>query len=165
MSMSSVSGQRIEELAQDFFGLMTQLSLSTQSLQRRRVELKEFEFLTLCVLNTHPRMIVGEIQRLLGVLPAQMSRIIRSLESRQPPFIECQINPNDKRKIDVRLTPAGERALFDYQELRVQKLTNLFQNLSEEDQEDLSCWIQKISDLLKGTKREENQSLLIKDSF
>jgi CRISPR system Cascade subunit CasE len=46
-------------------------------------------------------MIVGDIQRLLGVLPAQMSRIIRSLENRDRPLIACHINPRDKRKVDV----------------------------------------------------------------
>src|SRR5437764_435119 len=104
--MSTVAGQRLEEIAQDLFGVMTELALATQAHQRRGVALKEFEFLTLAVLHTHERMIVGEIQRILGVLPAQMSRIIRSLENRQTPLIECQINPHDKRKVDVRLTAA-----------------------------------------------------------
>jgi hypothetical protein len=42
-------------------------------------------------------------------LPAQMSRIIRSLEARERPMIVCRINPQDKRKIDVCLTAAGEK--------------------------------------------------------
>jgi DNA-binding MarR family transcriptional regulator len=83
------------------------------------------------------------------VLPAQMSRIIRSLENRQTPLIECQINPQDKRKVNVRLTPAGVRALMEYREVRVQKLLGLLRNCSEEDHEDLSRLIPKLHEMLK----------------
>jgi MarR family transcriptional repressor of emrRAB len=152
--MSTVAGHRLEEVAQDLFEAMVQISLATQAHQRRGVELKEFEFLTLSVLNTHPTMIVGDIQRLLGVLPAQMSRIIRSLENRATPLIECQINPADKRKVNVRLTPAGARALAEFQEVRVQKLLGLLKNCSEEDQEDLSRLIAKLNDMVKDIRHE-----------
>ena len=89
-------------------------------------------------------MIVGDIQRLLGVLPAQMSRIIRSLENRPTALIACRINPHDKRKIDVDMTEAGEKALLDYQALRVRRIVELLQDLPEEDQEDLVRLLDKI---------------------
>ena len=82
-------------------------------------------------------MIVGDMQRLLGILPAQMSRVIRSLESRQWPLIECRINPKDKRKIDVVLTEAGEKAIHEYQGVRVHRIAQLLQDLPEDDQESL----------------------------
>ena len=50
--------------------------------RRRLGDLKEVEFLTLAILQANGTMIVGDIQRILGVLPAQMSRIIRSMEQR-----------------------------------------------------------------------------------
>lgn len=149
--MSIVAGHRLEELAQDLFEVMTQLSLSTHSHQRRGVELKELEFLTLSILHLHQTMIVGDIQRLLGVLPAQMSRIIRSLENRQPALIECQINPQDKRKVNVRLTTSGSRALEEFQESRVRKLVQLLSAITEEDQEELSRLVVKLGEILKET--------------
>ena len=150
--MSTVAGHRLEEIAQDLFGVMTQFSLSTQAHQRRGVELKELEFLTLSVLHTHSRMIVGDIQRVLGVLPAQMSRIIRSLENRPSPLIECQINPQDKRKVDVRLSAAGARALLEFREVRVQKLVALLKNGSDEDHEDLARLVVKLQELIGSGK-------------
>src|SRR4051794_7181767 len=65
-------------------------------------ELSESQFLTLDTLARAPASLtVGEIQRAIGVLPAQMSRIIRSLESTfAKPMIKCELNRSDKRKID-----------------------------------------------------------------
>jgi DNA-binding MarR family transcriptional regulator len=146
-SMAATTGHRLDEIAQDLFEVLTQIALATQAGLRRGMDLKEVEFLTLAILHAHDTMIVGDIQRLLGVLPAQMSRIIRSLEGRQSPLIVCQINPRDKRKIDVRLTSAGTRALLEYQDIRVRKLTELLQSLPEEEHDDLSRLIQKLSEL------------------
>jgi DNA-binding MarR family transcriptional regulator len=89
-------------------------------------------------------MIVGDIQRLLGVLPAQMSRIIRSLEDRERPLIACHINARDKRKIDVQMTAAGEKALKDFQADRVTRIATVLNDLPEEIHEDLSRLLDKL---------------------
>src|SRR5947209_5074675 len=125
-----------EVIAQELFEVMTQFCLATSRGRRRLGDLKEVEFLTLAILHQHGTMIVGDIQRLLGVLPAQMSRIIRSLENRERSLISCQINPQDKRKIDVCMTPSGEKALLDYQALRIRGIAEVLHNLPDEDQED-----------------------------
>jgi DNA-binding MarR family transcriptional regulator len=151
--MATTTGHRIEDIAQDLFEVLTQISLASQASLRRGVDLKEVEFLTLAILHANHTMIVGDIQRMLGVLPAQMSRIIRSLENRPASLIACQINTRDKRKIDVRLTPAGTRALLEYQEIRVRKLTELLQAIPEEDHDDLLRLTHKLSDLLERARR------------
>jgi len=107
------------------------------------------EFLTLALLQDRGTMIVGEIQRLLGVLPAQMSRIIRSLEDRPDPLISCRINPSDKRKIDVELTEAGAKALVDYQAVRVHRIAELLRDLSDDDQEELVRMLEKMRGVLE----------------
>src|SRR5207248_7975145 len=84
---------RVDETAQNLFEVITQFCLTAPRGRRRLGELKEVEFLTLALLHQHETMIVGDIQRQLGVLPAQMSRIIRSLENRERPYIHCRINP------------------------------------------------------------------------
>src|SRR5829696_4839015 len=106
---------RPDELAQHLFNVVTRFCLAVPRGRRRAGELKEIEFLTLSLLHQRETLIVGDIQRQLGVLPAQMSRIIRSLEARERPLISCRINPQDKRKIDVALTPEGLAAFKDYQ--------------------------------------------------
>ncbi len=145
----------LDELAHRSFQFFTQLSL-TLPLGRRRSEddLKEMEFLTLAILRQRRTMIVGDIQRLLGVLPAQMSRIIRSLEGREPPLIHCQINPHDKRKVDVHLTDVGEQALADYVSPRVSALVELLGRLSEDEREALGHLIDKLHGTADGTAGE-----------
>src|SRR5262245_14270676 len=149
--MAAATGHRTVDLAQELFELVTQICLSTLRGRRRLHELKEVEFLTLAVLQANGTMIVGNIQRLLGVLPAQMSRVIRSLEARERPLIECRINSNDKRKIDVCLTPYGEKNLLDYQGERVSRIVERLQHLSEEDQEELIHALNKLHGLLERT--------------
>src|SRR6516165_11775074 len=135
--MAIGAGHRVEDIAGDLFEVVTQICLSTLRGRRRNGHLKEVEFLTLSILHSHGTMIVGDIQRLLGVLPAQMSRIIRSLENRDRPLIQCRINSRDKRKIDVCLTPAGEKALLDYRDASVGRIVERLQTLTEEEQEEL----------------------------
>jgi DNA-binding MarR family transcriptional regulator len=142
------TGDRLEGIAQDLFEVFTQLCLAALRGLRRAGDLKEVEFLTLSLLQDHGTMIVGDIQRQLGILPAQMSRVIRSLENRERALIACRINPNDKRKIDVCMTTAGEKALLDYQALRVSRIGKLLRKLSEEDQEDLAHMLDKLTTLL-----------------
>ena len=147
--MATGTGLRVDEIAQDLFEVVTQIGLSTLRGRRRVADLKEVEFFTLSILHNRECMIVGDIQRLLGVLPAQMSRIIRSLENRELPLIECRINPRDKRKIDVCMTPHGERALVEYQGVRVGRIIERLRSLSEEDQDDLVRLVEKLGNLLE----------------
>src|SRR5438445_5986016 len=149
--VASGTGVRLEETARDLFEVVTQLGLTALRGRRRSGELKEVEFLTLALLHEHRTMIVGDIQRLLGVLPAQMSRIIRSLETRERPLISCQINPQDKRKVDVCLTPFGEKALLEYESSRTDRLVQLLRDLPEEEQEDLNRLVDKLHGLLERT--------------
>jgi DNA-binding MarR family transcriptional regulator len=142
--MATSTGDRVEEIAHDLFEVVTQLCVAALRNRRRAGDLKEVEFLTLSILQGRGTMIVGDIQRLLDVLPAQMSRIIRSLENRERPLITCRINPRDKRKIDVCLTAAGEKALLDYQAVRVSRIAELLRRLTEEDQDELLRLLDKL---------------------
>src|SRR5262245_35692059 len=142
--IATSTGVRPEELAQTLFGIFTRFAMSRPRGRTRKGSLKEAEFLTLAILQQHETRIVGDIQRRLGVLPAQMSRIIRSLENRQQPLITCRINPQDKRKIDVFMTPAGEKALADYQTQQIQSLSDFLQRLPDDDQDDLARLLDKL---------------------
>lgn len=146
--VASGTGERVEEVAHGLFGLIVQFCLAGARGRRRPNGLKELEFLTLAILHQHETRIVGDLQRLLGVLPAQMSRIIRSLEGREQPLIACRINPQDKRKIDVGLTPAGEQAFLEYQARHVCDLTELIRHLSDEERDDLVRLLDKLNGVL-----------------
>ncbi|MBI2808941.1 MAG: hypothetical protein HYX68_28495 [Planctomycetes bacterium] len=146
--MATGISHRVEDLAHELFQVVTQICLSTLRGRRRAGDLKEIEFLTLSLLQANGTLIVGDIQRVLGVLPAQMSRVIRSLENRDRPLIQCRINSRDKRKIDVDLTANGEKALLDYQDKRVGRIVEQLSHLSDDDQEDLIRSLNKLHSLL-----------------
>jgi DNA-binding MarR family transcriptional regulator len=137
----------LDELAHRAFQLFTHLSLTLPLGRRRDADtIKEMEFLTLAILQHRHTMIVGDIQRILGILPAQMSRIIRSLADRNPPLIACQINSHDKRKVDVHLTRAGEQTLADYVAPRVAALADLLARLSDDERESLSHLLARLQE-------------------
>lgn len=146
--IASSTTVRPEELAQSLFGVFTRFALARPRARGRKGSLKEAEYLTLAILHQHESRIVGDIQRCLGVLPAQMSRIIRALENRPQPLINCRINAQDKRKIDVNLTPAGERALMDYRNHQIQSLADVVRLLPEDDQDELGRLLDKLHDAL-----------------
>ncbi len=153
--IASGTAVRLEEIGRDLFDVITQLCLAAVRGRRRAGDLKEVEFLTLSILQDHGTMIVGEIQRQLGVLPAQMSRIIRSLEARERPLISCRINPRDKRKVDVCMTAAGEKALMEYQDIRINRIVELLRELPEDDHDDLNRLVVKLHGLVdRGTVRD-----------
>jgi DNA-binding MarR family transcriptional regulator len=151
--MATGTGHRLEDLAHELFNVVTQICLSTLRGRRRGGDLKEVEFLTLSLLHDNGTMIVGDIQRLLGILPAQMSRVIRALENRDRPLIQCRINTRDKRKIDVVLTGSGEKALVDYQGKRVRRIAEQLQSLTEEEQDELLRVLHRLHGLLEPSPR------------
>jgi DNA-binding MarR family transcriptional regulator len=151
---ASGTGTRGQELARHVFDLITQFCLAMPRNRRRAGDLKEIEFLTLSLLQQHGTLIVGDIQRHLGVLPAQMSRIIRSLETRDRPLIACRINPQDKRKIDVDLTQAGQAAFAEYQSARIAGIARLIGQLPEEDLDDLNRLVDHLHDLQEMSNGE-----------
>lgn len=138
----------LEEVAHELFEVVTQICLSTLRGRRRAGDLKEVEFLTLTLLQSHGTMIVGDIQRLLGILPAQMSRVIRSLENRERPLIQCGINARDKRKIDVCLTSHGEKVLLEYQDSRVGRIVQRIKDTTGDEQADMLRVLNKLRGLL-----------------
>jgi DNA-binding MarR family transcriptional regulator len=121
--------------AEDIFAL-TKLAFTARARARAGTPevLSETEFLSLDVLVQDGPTPVGGIQKRIGVLPAQMSRIIRALESKGgEAFVVCAINPNDRRKIDVRITPKGRNAHRTYRAARLKMSMDILKDLSAGD--------------------------------
>jgi len=130
-----VEREQLEELAEEIFAL-TQMDWAARPQVRRRPEhdISESEFLSLDALARSDSMTVGELQKRVGVLPAQMSRIVRSLENKpDEAMISCAINPTDKRKIDVSITEAGRKAVTAYRSAKLAGITEVLTDLSESD--------------------------------
>jgi len=153
--VASGTGVRCEILAQSLFEVVTQFCLTVPRHRRREGDLKEVEFLTLSILRTREPLIVGDIQRQLGILPAQMSRIIRSLEARDRPLIACRINPYDKRKIDVVLTEEGVKAWHGHLGDRVSAIGQLLARMSEPDLDELARLLERFREMIDSRRHNE----------
>ncbi|MBP7935126.1 MAG: MarR family transcriptional regulator [Phycisphaerae bacterium] len=132
--------QQVQEFTNEIFEI-SKASWTAQNRRRGKTqhELTEAEFLALDILAKAGRSLnVGEIQREIGVLPAQMSRIIRALESKgDKPLVTCRINPGDKRKIDVELSPAGVEAHHAYRQVKLGTIQQMLEGLDEKDRNEL----------------------------
>lgn len=143
--------QELERLAEEIFEL-SNLGSRSRAARRRHgaTDLSESEFLALDTLAKGEPMTVGQLQRAIGVLPAQMSRVVRSLESKtDEPLIHCAINPRDRRRIDVTLTEAGRHTYHDYRESRLSGAVEVLAELKDRDRREFMRLLRLIRRLLE----------------
>lgn len=147
--------QQLQEFADEIFEVSKE-SWAAQSRTKSHADVTETEFLALDVLaHKNEPVTVGEIQRQIGVLPAQMSRVIRALETKgDKPLVECKINAHDKRKIDVSLTPVGLDAYRGYREQKLGSLQRMLEQLNEKDRSEFM----RILRLIRGNMHKAMES-------
>jgi len=134
MDKTAAIPSSLEQMAEEIFAL-TVMGWRERISKQHSAELSESQFLTVDTLvHAADTLTVGDIQRAIGVLPAQMSRIIRSLESGfDKALIRCELNRTDKRKIDVKLLPEGRKVYDDFRRVRLSKTVEILKNLPEQD--------------------------------
>ena len=146
--------QSIRQLALQIFDMSKRTWLESQ---RERMkggfDLSESEFLALDALDRVPSLSVGDLRRRVGVLPAQMSRVIKALEQRyDEKLVLCAINRTDKRKIDVSIAPRGRRAVAAYRRAKIMTSIEALSVMSDEDLAAFSACLAKI-DAARPTSR------------
>ncbi|MBM4020231.1 MAG: MarR family transcriptional regulator [Planctomycetes bacterium] len=139
--------QVIRNLAFQMFEMSKRTWLATQREKfKGGYDLSESEFLALDALERVPSLSVGQLRQHVGVLPAQMSRVIKALEQRyDEKLVLCAINPEDKRKIDVSIAPTGRRAVDAYRRAKIQALVAALESLSDTDLADFTRILDKIA--------------------
>jgi DNA-binding MarR family transcriptional regulator len=143
--------QELQEFVDELFSISKDFWIAqSRSRGRQETEITETEFLTLDLLiRSEGTLTVGDIQRHIGVLPAQMSRVIRSLESKgDQPLIACKINQSDKRKIDVELTESGRKAHQEYRRVKLGSMEKVLLGLSEQDRKEFMRLLRNIRDTM-----------------
>lgn len=159
MDCTSAKSSSLDQMAQEIFELSVMgWRRRLISRQQGEAELSESQYLTLdAIVNAPDSLTVGEIQRAIGVLPAQMSRIIRSLESGfEKPLIQCALNQTDKRKIDVRLTAEGRRAYQEFRQVRLSKTVEILTDLEEKDRQEFVRICARIRELVHAATVRES---------
>ncbi|HUT87866.1 MAG TPA: helix-turn-helix domain-containing protein [Thermoguttaceae bacterium] len=134
---TAASRKQLEQLADEVYGVTRAiLALRARSKATGPEELSESEFITLDLLTKHETMTVGEIQKQIGIPPAQMSRLMRSLETKDAgAMVKCAINEQDRRKVDVTITEPGGTAHGRFREARRATALQFLQHLSHDDRE------------------------------
>jgi DNA-binding MarR family transcriptional regulator len=142
--------QAIQELALQIFELTRRTWFESQREKLKGgYDLSESEFLALDALEDVEAMSVGQLRKHVGVLPAQMSRILKALEQRyDEKLVICSINPEDKRKIDVSITAKGRRAVDAYRRAKIQASIDALHSLTDTDLRNLSTILSKIGSAL-----------------
>ena len=125
----------LDKMAGEIFELIKLASTARARARAGAPEvLSETEFLALDVLTQNKSLTVGDVQKRIGVVPAQMSRIIRSLENKGgDAFVTCSINSGDRRKVDVRIAPRGREAHDAYRSLRLGFAMEILRSLAPDD--------------------------------
>jgi DNA-binding MarR family transcriptional regulator len=144
------AGNPLGRAAEEIFEL-AKISWLLRSRQRRRsgLDLTETEFLTLDLVARSESQTVGQLRKHVGVLPAQMSRILRSLERRSDkPLIKCAINPTDRRRIDVAITDAGRKAHHSFRDARISLNAETLSQLPSDDVREFMRIMEKIRTLM-----------------
>lgn len=138
--------QTIRQLALQMFEMAKRTWLESQREKMKGgFDLSESEFLTLDALEEVTSLSVGDLRRRVAVLPAQMSRIIKALEQRyDEKLVLCAINPKDKRKIDVSITPKGRRAVAAYRRAKIMTSVEALSSVSDEDLAAFSAFLERI---------------------
>ncbi len=134
---TEASRKQLEELADEVFEVIRLVAaIRSRSKASGPEEVTEAEFVVLDLLVRHDCLTVGEIQKQLGVLPAQMSRVLRSLEDKDGRvLVQCAINPRDRRKVDVTITEDGKAAHDRFRTARRSTSMSFLKHLQPEDRD------------------------------
>ncbi len=128
------SQETLDKMAGEIFELYRLVAIARSRRPSGSDDLSETEFLTLDLLAKEQPRTIGEVQKQIGVLPAQMSRIVRALEDEDGRgYVECKINPRDRRRINISLTDAGRKAYETYRTVRLGSMQQILRVLPPND--------------------------------
>ena len=95
---------------------------------------------------------VGDLAKLLRLPLPRISKLLGELEDRG--FIERMRNAQDRRRVEVRLLPAGQRAAAGFRKAHGQRLDQLMDVLGPRDTEQLIRIFERAAARLSSQKPE-----------
>lgn len=122
------------------------LALSKKSwieASRQTAEITESEFLALDYLTGVGTATVGETQQHIKVVPAQMSRMLRRLESAG--FSTSDINREDRRKVDITTTESGRAVHAKYRRAKLAPIIAALERLTSDERAAFMQLVNKMS--------------------
>lgn len=91
------------------------------------------QWLILKVLMDHPGAMQQEIAEMVFKDNASVTRIIDILEKSK--YVKKKVNPQDRRKFILKITPTGERIIQDVQKIVIENRAMALEGVAEKDLE------------------------------
>ena len=110
---------------------------------RETAEITESEFLSLDYLVEVGTATVGETQQQIKVVPAQMSRLLRRLQSSG--FVTSDINREDRRRVDITITESGRAIHAKYRKAKLAPIIAALERLSHDERDAFMKIVNKMS--------------------
>jgi len=110
---------------------------------RETAEITESEFLALDYLAEVGTATVGEAQQRIKVVPAQMSRLLRRLQSAG--FVTSDINREDRRRVDMTISESGRAVHAKYRKAKLAPIVAALERLSSDEREAFMKLVNKTS--------------------
>jgi MarR family transcriptional regulator for hemolysin len=96
------------------------------------------------VLMDHPGIMQQEVAEMVFKDNASVTRIIEILEKSK--YLKKKVNPNDRRKSILKITPSGEKVIQDVQKIVNENREMALIGISEKDLEIAASVLNKIID-------------------
>ncbi len=119
------------------------LAMSKRSWIEASGEITESEFLALDYLAEVGTATVGETQQHIKVVPAQMSRLLRRLQSAG--FVTSGINREDRRRVDMTISESGRAVHGKYRTAKLAPIIAALDRLSRDEREAFMTLINKMT--------------------
>lgn len=140
------------ELAEQFF--LKSIQMKKVNHQQILDESLRGELFTLLYLRNREAFVLpGEISEEMDISTARVATILNNLEDKA--FIERQIDPLDRRRILVTLTPSGKAYAERHNEKVINKIAKTLEILGEHDAKEFLRITSKMIDL--ASEREGGQ--------
>lgn len=112
----------------------------------------EFKVLATIKMGANERLKVSEISQHLQVTPPTVTQIINILE--KDGLVERTIDPDDRRAVIIKLTPAGIKTTIQARKAFAETFTGLIDYLGEEESEHLAILLAKVNHYFNELSRE-----------
>lgn len=128
----------MEKLENVFFYTIDKSIRSYRVFAQKRLREKGFnitidQWLILKVLMDHPGIMQQEVAEMVFKDNASVTRIIEILEKSK--YLKKKVNPNDRRKSILKITPSGEKVIQDVQKIVNENREITLKGISEKDLE------------------------------
>jgi MarR family transcriptional regulator for hemolysin len=128
----------MEKLESVFFYTIDKSIRSYRVFAQKRLREKGFnitidQWLILKVLMDNPGIMQQEVAEMVFKDNASVTRIIEILEKSK--YLKKKVNPNDRRKSILKITPSGERVIQEVQKIVLENREIALNGISEKDLE------------------------------